>query len=641
MADTAAKKAMVLGIDSPIPPRVYRWAAEGKLPNLKKLIDNGVYAPNCLVPLPTITPPNWTTIATGAWAGTHGITDYQAHTPGQPLYELHNAYAIDESQAEPLWEAVGRAGKSAVVVNWPTTWPPRLKNGCQIGGSGLAPTDWQFEMPAPFIYRAVLAVDALITTDIYPYASQVEFAKASGWSGVEHSDKALDASVVMEWRRPRYEMEPVIWHVLVDASEGTGYDTVVVAKAKTKDGVYTRLKVGEWTGNLFETFATEVGPQDAVMRMKLVELSPDAQSFRLYVVGPYARHGWGYPSEIEDEIKSEDGLPMAKAAWEGLSLEWIDADTVVEAYHLQNTWLADAVTYLLKNKPWSVFFTHLHSTDWLYHYLTLKLDPLTAENPAEVDYWQGVELRLYQDVDATIGKMLEAADEDTVVVVISDHGAKTQTRHFDANDVLEQAGLLHYLPADQVPEQVEASKGLTGGMAKALKAYLGLRRVDWGKTKAVAQRSVHVYVNLKGRDPDGIVEPGEEYQQICRQVVEALYGYVDPESGRRPIALALGPEDRRLLGHYSNRSGDVIYAVQPDFGREHGQQLTTASYGIGDLHGLFIMAGPGVKKGEILERSVWLTDIVPTVCHLAKLPIPKQCEGAVLYQALVDPDAHL
>ena len=636
-----AKKAMVIGIDSPIAPRLYQWAKEGKLPALGALMARGVYAPNCLAPLPTITPPNWTTIATGAWIGTHGISDYQVHTPGMPLYELHNGYEVREVQAEPLWNAVARAGKAGIVVNWPTTWPPSIVNGCQIGGHGLAPNDWQYDMPSPSIYRGVLAVDALITTDYYPYATQVELKKAASWQGVEQGPRALEATAAIEWRRPRYQMAPTTWHLLVDASEGKGYDTVTVAKSRDKAGVIARLKVGEWSPIIRDEYQTEIGPQQGALRLKLVELTPDGQSFRLYVIGPCALHGWGYPQEIEDEIVSAEGLPTAKIAWEGLALEWLDGDTLLEAHRIQNAWLADASLHLLRTKPWSVFFIHLHATDWFYHYLTEKLDPATAKNPAESAYWQAVELRLYQGVDEAIGKLLTAADEETVVTIISDHGAKTETRSFDANDALEQAGLLYYLPDDQVPGQAEAGKGLTAGQLRSLRAYFGLRRVDWSRTKAVAQRSVHVYVNLKGREPHGIVEPGPEYREVARRVIDALSTYRDPETGRRPVALALGPEDRRLIGHYSERSGDVIYAVNPEFGREHGQELTTARYGIGDLHGTFIMAGPGVKQGEVVERNVWLTDVVPTVCHLTGLPVPKQCEGAVIYQALEDPDARV
>ncbi|MHB1133981.1 MAG: alkaline phosphatase family protein [Chloroflexota bacterium] len=634
-----AKKAMVIGIDSSIAPRLYRWAKEGKLPTLGGLMARGVYAPNCLAPLPTITPPNWTTIATGAWVGTHGISDYQVHNPGDPLYELHNGYNVAEVKAEALWNAVARAGKAGIVVNWPTTWPPSIVNGCQIGGHGLAPNDWQFDMPSPSIYRGVLAVDALITTDYYPYATEVELKKASGWQGVEHAAGALEATATIAWRRPRWEMEPTTWQLLLDRAPGGAFDTVTVAKSKDKADIIARLRVGEWSPVIRDEFQTEDGVKQGALKMKLLELSPDGQSLRLYVIGPCALHGWGYPAEIEDEIVSAEGLPTAKIAWEGLALEWLDGDTLIEAHRIQNQWLADASLHLLRNKPWSVFFTHIHATDWFYHYLTEKLDPATAKDSSQSAYWQDVELRLYQTVDEEIGQLLSAADEETVVAIVSDHGAKTETGWFEANDVLEAAGLLHYLPDDQVPGQAEVAKGLTAGQAKSLKAYFGLRRVDWSRTTAVAQRSVHVYVNLKGRDPQGIVEPGEEYREVCRQVVDALLTYRDPENGRRPVALALGPEDRRLIGHYSDRSGDVIYAVNPEFGREHGQELTTARYGIGDLHSTFIMAGPGVKQGEVLERNVWLTDIVPTVCHLTGLPVPKQCEGAVLYQALEDPDA--
>ena len=62
---------------------------------------------------------------------------------------------------------------------------------------------------------------------------------------------------------------------------------------------------------------------------------------------------------------------------------------------------------------------------------------------------------------------------------------------------------------------------------------------------------------------------------------------------------------------------------------------------MGDLHGLFALSGPGVKKGHVLERNVSLKDLVPTVCNLMDLPVPADCEGAVVYQALDDPDAPL
>ena len=156
-------------------------------------------------------------------------------------------------------------------------------------------------------------------------------------------------------------------------------------------------------------------------------------------------------------------------------------------------------------------------------------------------------------------------------------------------------------------------------------------------TRAVTQRSVYVYVNLRGRDPRGIVPPSE-YDAVCDEVIRVLYDYTDRKTGTKPIAFALKKSDARIIGLYGDRVGDVVYGVRPEVTGEHGRQLTTGQYGVGDMHGLFIMAGPGVRKGMKLDRTVWLTDIVPTICYLTGFPVPAQAEGAVLYQALAEPD---
>jgi hypothetical protein len=119
-----------------------------------------------------------------------------------------------------------------------------------------------------------------------------------------------------------------------------------------------------------------------------------------------------------------------------------------------------------------------------------------------------------------------------------------------------------------------------------------------------------------------------------------LHDYTDPETGKKPVVLALKREDARILGLYGDRVGDVIYALRPEFTGEHGQQLPTAEFGAGSQKALFIMSGPGVKKNYVLERTMRLVDIVPTICFLLGLPIPKDAEGAIIYQALENPSAN-
>jgi predicted AlkP superfamily phosphohydrolase/phosphomutase len=623
-----AKKVMVLGIDCPIVPRMMNWARQGKLPTLKKMLERGTFAPNCLVPFPTITPPNWTSIATGAWPGTHGITDFDNHIPGTALDLTHKAFDSREVLAEALWTSAERVGKRTILMNYPTTWPSPLKEGWQVGGFGCNPTDWRLGVPSPPGGAAVvmgefswsdLCHDLLLATEPYPFASEVKLRKASGWKGVEHSSKALDAEVRLATRRSLHKLAPIVWHVLVDATAGQGYDTVYLARSKDRAGVFARLRVGEWTPSIYDTFKTEKGPRKAVFRAKLLELSPDGRNLRIYIPGLCALDGNAYPESLSAELEQVDGLPEARAGWESFLMEWIDGDTLVETIDFNHDWLAAATIKLMQTKPWDLYFLHVHTQDWIYHTWSMDLDPVTAKDPALREELERIELALYQGVDRCIGRIIEAADDETLFIITSDHGGKAKTEDFHVQHILEAASFVTYLPA-------------TEGQP---------RQIDWSKTSAVEQRSVYVYINVQGRDPNGIVQPGEEYAKVQDRIIKALYEYVDPNTGLRPVILALKKQDARILGLYGDRIGDVIYAMDPRFGKEHGHYLPTAEYGIGDLRGLFIMAGPGVRQGAVIERTVWLTDIAPTICHLAELPVPKDCEGAVIYQAIEDPDANL
>jgi arylsulfatase A-like enzyme len=258
---------------------------------------------------------------------------------------------------------------------------------------------------------------------------------------------------------------------------------------------------------------------------------------------------------------------------------------------------------------------HAHCPDWVYHAFGSKWDPATNSDSREVQRYQRLELEFYKSLDRMIARILNIGGPECLVVLTSDHGAKASTKHFRVADVLEAAGLTVH---EGEPPQ---------------------RRVNWSKTKAVALQAAYIYVNLKGRDPDGSVPP-EEYDAVRDEIIKALMECVDPETGRKPIALALKREDARIMGLYGDRVGDVVYALSPHFGGQHGNLLPTCEFSLGSMRSLLVLKGPGVKKGHVLERNVWLTDIVPTMCYLADLPLPAQAEGCIIYQALEDPQAH-
>ena len=187
MAARIPKKVAVIGFDAAIPKLLLKHVEEGVLPNFKKLIEEGAYAENCLVPYPTITPPNWTTLATGTWPGTHGITDFHVWKPGNSLGMdgCHQGFNRDDCLVENIWEAAERAGKKSIVLNWPASWPSRLKNGIVVGGNSNIINDWRPVNAAGTEGKFGICSDAVFSTVLFARnVTKIEFTEAEGWKNL-------------------------------------------------------------------------------------------------------------------------------------------------------------------------------------------------------------------------------------------------------------------------------------------------------------------------------------------------------------------------------------------------------------------------------------------------------------------------
>ena len=193
---------------------------------------------------------------------------------------------------------------------------------------------------------------------------------------------------------------------------------------------------------------------------------------------------------------------------------------------------------------------------------------------------------------------------------VSDHGGLPGHLRINTQNVLEKAGLL-----------VRDKNG----------------DIDWQNTFAYVQNGMFINVNLLGREPQGIV-PLDQYDKMCDKIIATLHAYVDPTTGLHPYNLVLRKIDMRYVGLYGDptgkKIGDILFTLREPFGGTHGEQLSTAQWGISSNTSLLIMRGPGIRPGIQLNRTVWLVDIVPTICQLIKVPVPRQTEGAIIYQAL-------
>jgi predicted AlkP superfamily phosphohydrolase/phosphomutase len=643
-----AKKAMLLGLDAPIVNRFYKYAQEGAMPRVKQLLDNGVWGANCLPPFPSITPPNWTTLATGATLATHKITCFNVHTPGDALDKTHQGFDSGEVAAEYIWEAVEKAGKKAIVINYPTSWPPRVKEGVQIAGAGLSPNEWRDKDIAGEGFRVSLADDQLWTSGFKPAATDIDLVPAKGWQNMPQAKRAIEAELPLEYRKAKDKVKDQTWHALVLDSQGKGFDRVLVCESKDAASPLADLKVGEWSDTLIREFQVASGPKKAAFRCKLMDLSGDGERLDLYRTALCGLEGWDYPQGIAAELPLQ-GLPLPYPGYNAIKLGWIDVPTLNDIVELAHEWFAGVATHLLTHREWDLYYMHVHTTDWAYHVFANMIDPQTTPNEEEYQKYLVADRYMYESLDRLIGRILDTVDlDETVVLLTSDHGAKPTGGTFMAGQVLQDAGLISFLPSAGEEEEAAHFHPVTypkdvepWGSGDLKLKFKKFGKIDWSKTKAMVQRSCHIYVNLKGRDPQGSVDPAD-YEKVRGEVIKALYDYTDPATGVKPIVFALRKEDARFLNFAGEHVGDVIYATSGDYHGQHGGQLGSEQYGeSGDLRSLFLLYGPGVKKGVTVERTIWLQDVVPTLCYLADLPVPEQCEGAVVYQALEDPNQAL
>jgi len=604
-----AKKAIIIGIDGASARSVRSAMERGRMPNLKKLTGRGVFA-EALPVLPTHTPTNWTTIGTGAWPGTHGIIGFSVHHGGEPLSKWHSGFDTREVQAEFLWNAAERAGKRSILLKWAgPTFPVTVRNGIQVDGCFCV--SCIHEISGPRMYSA----------EEDPHASRIHLRKASGWKNVPDShSEPLEATLDLGSEELKVEL-----YVLVVNSQGKGYDRVLISTERDAGKPIEVLSLGEWTDWVrlrFKGKSSEVG----TVRLKLLELSKDASRLRIYCSQIMPTTGWTYPEQIAAELVEQVGPFLQRIGYiqQGRVYgAWAGHGTMMEELEYQHDWFARAAVYLMGNYDWDLLFLQSHAPDYIFDNLIKEAEPLTTSDKERSGRYLELIDRTYEIVDRAIGRIAKRADEDTLVVVVSDHGVIGfhSTRHVDdvISEILEREGLLFY-----------RSRAVQPGT----KPKFGREEINWSRTKAAFFDSIYIYLNLKGREPDGVVEP-EEYEGLRDRIIEALRSYKDPRLGTCPFSLILKSEDAKLLGLHGDRIGDIIVAVRPGglYGEGHGHFLPTVDYGISSLKAVLVMAGPGLKRNYELKRPVWLVDVAPTIAHLMGIPSPKQAEGKTLYEA--------
>jgi predicted AlkP superfamily phosphohydrolase/phosphomutase len=614
------KKILLIGIDQSIPYLINKFIVEGVLPNIKKLIDTGVYGEAYSCP-PCDTPTNWTTIATGAKTAVHGVTSFYMHLAGEPLdygMKLRSRTQLSRNcKAEYIWNVAQINGLTPFIMNYPSGWPGEFKKGAMSLYSWYVP-----ESLPRMIQRSF----------------KVKLEEEDITSKTKFKSNPIIFSAILSLRKEIGKQEKVI---KIHYYENNGNDHIAIELDNRIE--YLDFEAQGWSQWISINISTSQGLLPCIFRLKFLKIDKTQKKMEIECSALYNLIGWTNPENLaETLIKNvfEYDLP------EEHEVEFMiygSMKNFLQSAREESKTLARSVVFTKKELNWDICYFHYHPLDTINHSSLAFLyegSSLYSEEKAKKTLLN-VQLA-YKIVDEMVGDLINGCvDDHTIVVFVSDHGAMPIWKIVNIPLVFSKAGLIQY-------------KWNFND-----KKYI----IDWKKSVAFPYIDPpFVWVNLENRDPHGIVKK-KEYEEIRDKIIDVLYKIKDPETNERIIQLALKREEASEYGLNGDRIGDVIYFLKPSYGLfdgdlssldsssitkrafkgpicdssriffgAHSYYLPEAKLGDYSISVPLIINGPGIKKGITIEKKVELIDLAPTIAHLLKIPEPRNCQGSVLHE---------
>ena len=680
-----ATKVAVLGVDAMDPRLTRKYIDMGIMPNTKKILEAGSAREDLVLlgALPTVTPPQWTTLATGAYPSTHGITAF--YRQGGDIDMVNLNFDSTKCHAEQMWNVTAEAGKKTLVWHWPgSAWPPssespnlHVVDGTSPGGVNMssAQVDGEFIVMASekndvIEYRSGAMTDAKVPCVVTGLGDDKPKKKGGGMAslmqrkmddgfrlyivnleqdGQGGSDK-IPADIAFSSIKPAEKWAIEVPEgakefvvllsgglirrpaLILKNAEGK-YDHIAIYKNKKAAEPMVTIQEREYVRDIVDDCIKGDDMIKATRDMRVLEIAEDGSKVRMWVSASMniaADMMWS-PKSLYKEIVDNVGYPSPCSTLGFGDFELI-YDCMHQCWQHVADFQADSLNYLMENDGYEVVFSHFHAPDLQKHMFIRNLKKGTENTTAE--QYEFIMQAIYKQTDDYLGKFVHFLDEGWTLMIVSDHAQvcpKYGLRGLgDTGCNVTLMEDLGYSVREVNPE--------TGKKRK---------RMDWTKTRAVANREMHIYLNLKGRNQhevkdadgnvtviDGIVDPADQYE-LEEQIITDLYNIKDKESGKRIIAWALRNKDAIALGLGGPDSGDIIYCMAEGYEHDHDDSMAT-SLGECDTSAgpIFIGAGPGIKKGFYTDRMIRQVDVAPTIAELMDLRKPAQCEGAPIYQII-------
>ncbi len=621
-APAPKKRLIVLGVDGMDPVLLQQYMREGKTPNLAKLAAKGSFGK-----LGTSTPPQspvaWSNFITGMLSEEHGIYDFVHRNPkdrspylstskteepklmhvGDFVVPLGNAKVELLRVGEAFWEVLGEHGVPSTVFKIPANYPPKpsqLTNAVSgMGTPDLLGTYGTFQ-----VYTNDRAL-----SETKPSGGRMHFLPFDSY------DRAK--AQLTGPPNPLKSARALLTTPLSIAVDRKLQQAVV----EVGDEV-SILKVGEWSGWIpvhFELSTVlpnvsgmvllhlkSISPK-VVLYVSPINLDPTAPAQPISDEGPYlgdlaAQFGRFYTQGMPEDTKALEAGILSDAAF-------LQQAEIVFAERKR------LFRWHLKNHKSGLLFFYFSSVDQISHVFWRALDP---DAKPEVARYSNVIPDTYAKIDKLVGEAMATLDENTDLVVMSDHGFAPWKVKFHLNTWLKEMGYLHTYPDRPF---------VSGSWA----------HIDWSRTRAYAVGLNQLFVNLKGREPQGQVDQSDR-DALVAELSEKLLAFRDPDTGAVTITAVHAPENPKhpdrapelIVGYARGYRGSNESAV----GEVPKKILEPNELKWSGDHCIDPKLVPGVMLSNrpLKIEGASLTDLGSTLIDYFDIVPPKQMRGARLFQ---------
>jgi predicted AlkP superfamily phosphohydrolase/phosphomutase len=655
------QKLVILGFDGMDPDLVEQLVRDGKLPNMKRLMDQGG-----LYPLATThsaeSPTAWASFATGVNPGKHNIYDFLVRDTGtylpdlgmvrrEPARFLFGYVPIARPKVHSIrggtsfWVTAGRQGVRSSILTVPVTFPPEeVPNGELLSGlplpdiRGTMGTFYYFatdlsryeegntEMGG-ILKRLLVENDVAHTELVGPpnpvVRQQVELIRRKGPT-LSDQDRAQLAEL--------QQREDVRLPMTVRWNRADKTATVDIG------GQSLTLQPGRWSKWVDLEFRINFllrvrgmaqlllmnADRELQLYVSPVNWKPDAPPIPM-------SYPAGFSGELFDKIGYYRTLGWAEATWP-LNEARMDEQTFMDDLYKAFDDRAQVILTRLEAREWDLMVGVIESTDRVQHMMWRLIDPKhPMYDAALAAKFGGAIESVYKRADTFVGEVMDRVDPGTPIMIVSDHGFHSWRKAVNLNTWLVQNGYMTL--QGQRPADKKLDDLFGGGTF--------WENVDWTRTRAYAMGIGQIYFNLRGRESKGIVSPGAEARQLADELSSRLLTMKDPDDGA-PIIRSIYKRDDIYSGEFLGNASELQVGMHDGYrvswqttlgGSPEGLVYANMKKWSAD-HGGYdyaTTAGVLIVNRRLTTATPSIMDVAPTVLKYFGVQPPAETDGKAIF----------